>query len=409
MEKKISRQFVEDRATVLNLLPVSSKMQIPGPYYSITMSMSCLKDLTFGFEFGSVNPREQFPVTEFPDRIVKLDVSLNELEELRADSLLEFVNLLELDASLNSLTSIDGVGVLLNLVVVNLSYNGIKEVKAIGKCTQLTILNISSNQIATLKDFPTLANLTQLHLDSNKLHSLDGIQSLCQLHELYIENNEISSLLPLSSSLTLNVLDASNNKIQSLRETLQVLSGLYRLTQLKLKGNPLTRDNRYSTAIKQNTTVQILDNHLLNVPTNIQHISKHNWLLKNHLLERGNTREGLKDIAKQSCLEKLQSKRSETENRIRHFHGRILNLQEDLKDYEHTLRAEIENCIRYIDAIPQENFNSIEPSKVPIAVEQYLFTKFWNRWEHGKRKPQNLPFRDLKNPEEVLETKDRRL
>ncbi|KAE8616742.1 hypothetical protein XENTR_v10008877 [Xenopus tropicalis] len=169
MEKKISRQFVEDRATVLNLLPVSSKMQIPGPYYSITMSMSCLKDLTFGFEFGSVNPREQFPVTEFPDRIVKLDVSLNELEELRADSLLEFVNLLELDASLNSLTSIDGVGVLLNLVVVNLSYNGIKEVKAIGKCTQLTILNISSNQIATLKDFPTLANLTQLHLDSNKV------------------------------------------------------------------------------------------------------------------------------------------------------------------------------------------------------------------------------------------------
>ncbi|XP_041441509.1 leucine-rich repeat neuronal protein 1-like [Xenopus laevis] len=337
--------------------------------------------------------------------IVKLEVSLNELEELRGDSLLQFVNLLELDASLNSLTSIDGVGVLANLVVLNLSYNAIKQVKAIGKCTHLAILNISHNQITTLKDFSTLTNLAQLHLDSNKLESLDGIQYLSQLHELYVENNEISSLLPLSSSLTLNVLDASNNKIQSLVETVHVLSGLYQLTQLKLKGNLLTHDNRYSTAIKQNTMVQILDNHLLKVPTNIQNISKHHLPLRDsmdHLIEGGYTREGLKDIAKQSFMEKLQSKHKETENRIHHFHGRILELQEDLKDYEHTLRAEMQSCIRYIDALPQENFNSIEPSKVPRAMEQYLFTKFWDGWEHGKRKPQNLPFKELKNPEEVV-------
>ncbi|XP_029472508.1 dynein assembly factor 1, axonemal-like isoform X4 [Rhinatrema bivittatum] len=168
-------------------------------------------------------------------RIVKLDISLNELEELRTESLLPFENLRELDASLNTLSNVEGVGVLPSLAVLNLSYNAVTSVRGLEPCRRLVLLNLSHNRVKAVRDLPSLSSLTQLHLHSNKLKSLDGIQGLPQLRELYIQNNTISSLLPLSSSLTLNILDASNNEITSLMQTLQILRALRRLKQLHLK------------------------------------------------------------------------------------------------------------------------------------------------------------------------------
>ncbi|KAM4676074.1 uncharacterized protein O3C94_008723 [Discoglossus pictus] len=405
MDGKLGRRFVEDRATILETLPISWNVTPPGPYYCVTMKMSRLRNLEFGFEFGSVNPKEQFPVTEFPERIVKLDLSLNELEELAPDSLLPFESLLALDVSLNSLSRVHGVEALPKLADLNLSYNGITHMGVFGSCVQLMTLNVSHNQIRTITDLPVLANLTQLHLDSNKLTSLDGVQNLPKLYELYVQNNEISSLLPLACSLTLNVLDASNNRVRSLQETLQVLRPLRRLTQLKLKGNPLTRDNRYTTAIKQSTSVQILDNSMLRDPSDSELPPKNRLLLRvslDSLPEDRYTREGLKDVAKESFMKKLHHKRLEVEGSVHHLHGRIMDLQEELKHYEDNLRGEMDNCFRYIDTIPQEDFSSIDPHKVGKAMDQYLFTKFWEKWDHGKRKPGNLPFRDVTEPEEVV-------
>ncbi|XP_075455025.1 uncharacterized protein LOC142494352 [Ascaphus truei] len=405
MDQKIQRQFVEDRAAVLDFLPVTWNVKRPGPYYCLTMKMSRLKDLAFGFEFGSVNPRETFPVTGFPERIVKLDVSLNELEELQADSLLPFENLLELDVSLNALGSVHAVGALPSLAVLNASYNAMTHIKGLATCSHLITLNVSHNHVRSMKDLPMLASLNQLHLDSNELESLEGIQNLPQLYELYVQNNQISSLLPLSTSLSLNVLDASNNDLGSLPETLQVVCGLRRLTQLKLKGNSLARDSRYATAIKQNTTVQILDNSLLKDPTDIGLSPKQRSLLKDFLgssPEGGPTRQGLKDVAQKSFMGKLQAKRKDVESAVHHLHGRIMDLREELKDYEDNLSGEMESYVRYIDVIPPEHFHSIDPQKVPQAMEKYLFTKFWERWEHGKRKPGNVPFKDLTKPEEVV-------
>lgn len=34
-------------------------------------------------------------------------------------------------------------------------------------------------------------------------------------------------------------------------------------------------------------------------------------------------------------------------------------------------------------------------------MEKYLFTKFWERWQHGRRKPANVPYKELTKPEEV--------
>nr|XP_033815401.1 leucine-rich repeat-containing protein 40-like isoform X2 [Geotrypetes seraphini] len=392
MERGIERQFIEDRSFLIEMLPLVWGVKRPGPHYCLNMKMSQLKNLVFSFEFGATDPR-----------IVKLDISLNELEKLPAESLLPFENLSELDASLNALSDMEGVGVVRNLAVLNLSYNAITGVRRLEPCGQLVLLNISHNQVRTIRGLPLLSSLTQLHLGSNKLTSLDGIQGLPRLQELYVQSNMISSLLPLSSSLALNVLDASNNEITSLPQTLQILRGLHRLKQLKLKGNPLARDNRYVTAVKESTTVEILDNSLLRSPSVAElHHSFSRDFLPTGLLEVEENKEALKDSARKTLVTKLQKKQEDVESIIHYLHGRILSLQEDLKEYEDSLWLEMEGCIRYINAIPSEDFQSIDPQKVPKTMERHLFSKFWERWDYGKRRPGNLPFTDLVKPEELL-------
>ncbi|KAJ1162757.1 hypothetical protein NDU88_003222 [Pleurodeles waltl] len=338
MERKIERQFVEDRASIIDTLPLTWSIRQAGPHYCITMKMSRLKDLTFGFEFGPSNHRQQFPVTQYPERVVKLDVSLNELEELKVGSLLPFKNLSELDASLNALDNIEGVSVLHSLAVLNLNYNALTSTKGLESCKSLTVLNLSHNQVKTIRDLPLLSNLTHLHLDSNK-------------------------------------------------------------------GNPLARDNRYVTAIAQSTSVEILDNFLLKNPSKSLLLSVDKSLLLSDPMQGfpkgGQMKEHLKESARESFMEKLQRKRKDVEGTIHHLHNRILDLQEELKEYEENLGAEMEGCIRYIDTIPPEDFHSIDPQKVPRAMEQYLFTKFWERWELGQRRPRDMPFKDLTKPEEV--------
>ncbi|XP_075713626.1 uncharacterized protein LOC142749454 [Rhinoderma darwinii] len=405
MDCKIKRQFVEDRAIVLDVLPVRWNVKTPGPYYCVTMKMSRIKDLVFDFEFGSSYSRDEFPVTDFPERILKLDISLNELTELKANSFRHLLNLLELNISCNVLDSVPGLAVLPNLLVLDLSYNAIEQMEPFKACTQLAHFNVSYNKIKSIKDLPALANLTRLHLNSNKLYSLDGIQNLPKLYELSVQNNEITSLLPLASSLTLNVLDASNNNISSLSETLQILCGLRRLSELKLRGNPMAQNNRYTLSFKQHKSLRILDNCVLKDPSDIEHLPAYQSILRQSLNSpygEGYTREKLKDMVKKTLLERRQSKQDSVEGSIHHFHSKIMDLQVELSEFEDTLKVEMENIFRYIDAIPQEDFLNIDLYKLQKATEQNLFTKFWERWKNGKRKPGNVSFKDLTKPEEVV-------
>ncbi|XP_068128745.1 uncharacterized protein [Hyperolius riggenbachi] len=394
MDHIIKRQFVEDRSTTLESLPVSWNVKESGPYYCVTMKMCHIHNLVFDFEFGSLE-----------SRILKMDLSLNDLNTLEENSFQHFQNLMELNVSFNFLNSVPGLRVLPNLIVGDLSYNAINEMEEFTTCTQLSTLNVSHNTIRSIKSLPTLAHLTKLHLNSNKLHSLDGIQNLPKLFELYIQNNKIISLLPLSTSLTLNVLDASNNKINNFLETLKVLQGLRRLSQLSLKGNPLALDNRYTSLIKRQTSVSILDNTLLRNATDIELSPVYHSLLRESLdtlSGKEYTREKLHEAVRNKVMFKLKIKQDAVESSIHLLHEKAMELQEELKGFEEDLRGELENCIRYIDAIPQEDFFTIDPHKVERATEQYLFTKFWEKWAYGQRKPGNLHLTDSRNSEEVV-------
>uniref|UniRef100_UPI00398F3B2D uncharacterized protein isoform X2 n=1 Tax=Pristiophorus japonicus TaxID=55135 RepID=UPI00398F3B2D len=378
----IEHQFVEDRITEMTVIPFVWNVQTEGPHFSLDMKMSRLK--VFDFAFGSR-----------AHRILKINISLNELGELQCESLSPFVNLHELNVSLNSLRSISWLSALPHLMVLNLAYNAIETLRGLESCKKLAVLDLSHNRIRSIVNLSILNSLTELHLSGNKLESLEGAQQAPQLCELYIQGNRIRSLLPLSSSLGLCVLDASDNVILSFPDTLHVLGNLRRLKQLRLKGNPLTRDNCYSTAVRQSTAVEILDNVLL------RDGSMYGSIFAPHADQRGQTKEDLKETARAAFQNKVQEKGRETGNAIHYLHSRILSLQEEQQDYEDHLAVELEAYNRYLDAIPAEDYQSIDSEKVPSAMEKYMFTKFWERWDRGQRRQRNRPFRDLTKPEEM--------
>ncbi|XP_072327221.1 uncharacterized protein [Scyliorhinus torazame] len=388
----IQHQFIEDRCTEMTLIPFTWNVGKDGPHFFLDMKMSRLKELVLNSIVGT---RAR--------RILKINISLNELKELQCESLSPFVNLHELNVSLNSLRSISWLSALPHLMVLNLAHNDIETLQGLESCKTLTVLNLSHNGIRSVANLPFLNSLMELYLSGNQLESLEGIQHVPQLCELYIQGNRIYSLLPMSSSLGLCVLDASENMIPSLTDTLHVLGNLRRLKRLRLKGNPLTRDKRYNTAIRQSTTTEILDNVLLR-----------DWyadgsMFAPHADVQGQTKEDLKGLARLTFQNKVQEKRSDTESAIHYLHSKILNLQEEQQDYEDHLTMELEAYNRYLDIIPTEDHHSIDSKKIPCAMERYMFTKFWEKWDQGKRRQENCPFRDLAKPDEVIRTAARLL
>lgn len=99
-------------------------------------------------------------------------------------------------------------------------------------------------------------------------------------------------------------------------------------SQLLSKGNPLARDNRYATAIKQATAVETLDDVLLRDPPRCSALSSFSWALLGEsvadVMNSSQTKEDLKTSARRIFLERLQHKRDDTESAVHHLHSRIL-------------------------------------------------------------------------------------
>ncbi|KAJ8386654.1 hypothetical protein AAFF_G00167700 [Aldrovandia affinis] len=399
MDARLSRQFVEGHGMSLEMVPFRWNLRSDGRYFALCIRMSRLKELRFGFEFGS-EPRDHWPITGHPERVLRFDVSLNELESLGEEALSPFENLRELNASLNSLKSVEGLVRLPHLLVLNLSYNSFSTVRDLKPCPSLTTLDISFNRLRSIRALSALGNLTQLHIGHNKLNSLEGIQNLAQLQELYAQSNLVTDLIPLSSCLHLQLLDLSHNQLSCLSRTVEVLSALRSLRQLQLKGNPITEDERYITMIAQRTFVEVLDSVLL----------KRAWKprLGMRLLEgvgaAGQTKQDLEKAAQRAYWDRLQNSRQETGRAIQYLHGRIGDLQEDLKEKENSLALELQACLRYLDTVPPEDSSAVDTRAFPTAMDQCRFSKFWERWDRGRKRPGPIQVTDPTKPEEVVQT-----
>ena len=160
--------------------------------------------------------------------VTSLDISNKGLQDL--SGIEYFTNLIDLNCSENSLTSLDVSG-LTNLITLNCNNNSLTSLDVSG-LTNLTYLYCYNNSLTSL-DVSGLTNLAYLDCGINSLTSLD-VSGLTNLTYLFCNDNSLTSL-DVSGLTNLITLNCNINSLTSLD-----VSGLTNLTYLYCNNNSLT-------------------------------------------------------------------------------------------------------------------------------------------------------------------------
>ena len=175
---------------------------------------------------------------QYFDNLINLDVSLNQITSLSNLP----STLTTLRCNYNQLVSLPDMP---NMIDLNFAHNSIATLPSI---PNIVILNCESNQLSSI---PLLSSLTTLYCSGNHLSSLPNFPFI---QYLYCESNQITSLLPYSNLLYLN---CGYNQIASL----PVLSN--NLVELRCDHNYLKTLPSLPNSI---TDLWCNDNRLLNLP-----------------------------------------------------------------------------------------------------------------------------------------------
>ena len=183
-----------------------------------------------------------------------LRVDGNKISTL-ANGLDPLVALTHLDAGQNLLTKIEGLGLLAQLEILSLSYNQITTIEGLGACARLKELDLTGNCVQAIQGLNKCPLLEVLRLESNQLQEVSGLSRLTALSELYVADNKIERCLHVVAACTkLEFLSISNNRLNEVAD-LEALSSLTGLIDLKLAGNPMCMDERYSDCVLKHLSV----------------------------------------------------------------------------------------------------------------------------------------------------------
>ncbi|KAJ1634640.1 hypothetical protein T492DRAFT_568388, partial [Pavlovales sp. CCMP2436] len=118
---------------------------------------------------------------------------------------------------------------------------GLEDISEVACCHALEKLSVDNNQLASFTGVEELPELRTLSAQNNVLTSLDGLRSLPKLSiiNLRLSHNKLATLpQSLAACARLTVLDVGSNQLKSV-DQLGALTGLERLKNLTLHGNPL--------------------------------------------------------------------------------------------------------------------------------------------------------------------------
>ncbi|SPO03539.1 uncharacterized protein DNG_06222 [Cephalotrichum gorgonifer] len=176
---------------------------------------------------------EAEPSEPFWDSLVSLDLQDKRLSSLHM--LDEFCGtLVNLDASKNALTHLDGVPS--GVRQLKVCDNMLSELTSWDHLMNLQYVDVSNNDLRSLSALKNLVHLRSIRADDNLLTGLDGLDELDGLLSLRVRNNRIEELDFEGSRLQrLSELDLAGNKIKSLENVEQLSS----LSTLKLQRNQL--------------------------------------------------------------------------------------------------------------------------------------------------------------------------
>lgn len=409
MEGQLTSKFIERRCQACQNLPSDWRLDTRGQYFELDLKMCQLKSLVYGFEWGQeggVLPRMS-SVLETPSRIVRLDLSLNELTSLEHSGLLPFSNLRELNASLNRISKFIGIEVLKKLYTLNLSHNFINKIDNLVPSSSLVVLNLSMNELTDISYMPSLINLEVLHISNNKLQSLDGVQSLPRLRELYAQRNDVEDVVPLTSCFHLHILNLADNHITTLNNTVDILAQLKRLEVLSLHGNPIDRDPQYRNEILQSTSVMTLDN--LSVrPLPRPKDSQGTELEPNY--KHVQNMSTLKEAAKQAFEERMKDAKAHMEDQVSFLKRRIVQIQNDHEQYETRLKTDLDSCLRYLDSLTHTEIGAVDKQAIRDSMGTPQPKPWHHQDDHRDRRPGQHrdtrvirpDYTDVKRTDEVL-------
>ncbi|CAH1774998.1 unnamed protein product [Owenia fusiformis] len=329
-----------------------------GHFYKLDLKMCQMKSLQYGFSWGDERtPKPKVvSVVETPSKILYMDISLNDLSELDHAGLAPLRNLRALNASLNRITRFVGVEICKHLRYLNLSHNNIQNIEGIANCTSLAELNLAMNDIEDLTYVPSLPNLTVLHINNNKLKSLNGIQALSHLKELHCQRNKLRDVIPIASSFHLIMLNAAENQIESLQTTADILKGLSHLRTLNMFNNPIERESSYNSVLTDTLQLLTLDN--------ISVRSHRDQTVGYYKSGSNNNISGLKESARAAFHEKIKIQKDKMEENVRFLQRRIIDVQEEYRDYEDRMKKDMESCLSYLDGLSLDQARNYDTNAI---------------------------------------------
>lgn len=391
----VKENFVEKRIRSMKKCPDSWEVDYRiHKYFELDLKMCQIKRLNYDFQWGD----EKVAVSRFstaistPCRILRLNLSLNELTVLEHDSLKPFRFLRELDASLNRINQFLGIEVLKYLHTLNLSHNFIKSLDNLANSDSLVHLNLSMNEIEDISFMPSLSSLEILYLNNNKISTLDGIQNLPRLKELYIKHNQLSSVVPLTSCLHIQILNASDNQIISLLDTTDILTQLKKLQVLNLNGNPLSHDDHYQDAILERTNVMTLDN------VTIRALPKHKFPSHSDTSKHIQNIAFLKKAARQAFEERIRDSHARMEESLSYFQKKILDCQRENDEFAEKMHNDLIACLRHLDSLSSSDPQDIDSESVLDTFRTPSPPKHYT----SKPKSVRVDYSRVKTTDEVL-------
>jgi protein phosphatase 1 regulatory subunit 42 len=182
--------------------------------------------------------------SNFLEKINHFTLNFKHLECMNGIELCK--NIVILDLSENSITSISSLESCRNLRKLYLQNNNISTISGLDNLP-LEILNLSCNQISFVSGLDTLIDLEILILDQQNISSMtfcpNSLQNL-PVKQLSLIQCNLADIQELSLLKELQGLNLSNNKIKSIDQLEDVVCNLKKLKELQVLNNPITSNIR---------------------------------------------------------------------------------------------------------------------------------------------------------------------
>ncbi|GBG24964.1 Leucine-rich repeat-containing protein 7 [Hondaea fermentalgiana] len=280
-----------------------------------------------------------------PITYVHIDASLNYFESIPNAFETCAAGLRSLDLSLNQIRRPHSVAVFAGLTVLKMARNGIEALpdNFVSGCTHLCELDLSCNKLSTLPRLDELVNLRSLNLRGNQFAVLQGVATLRSLESLNLASNMLQDIADLARVQTLCTLDLASNQLDDLLEVRDIILCLPKLEELKLLGNPVSRERNYRMVIYENPSIVKFDSAKVTKGARDQWKQRKLQADMNHIVHETSTHYmrwiEMEARQKQAALDMLRKREQEIENAF--------------VAYRKSMEAELEECIQYIQDLAE--------------------------------------------------------